>query len=90
MRFKAGCAPGMQILEGDEVTVRLSADEALVLFELLSRWSEQGLPAAQLEHPSEQTALWAVEGQLEKQLVVTFDPRYREALDEARSKLAGG
>lgn len=88
MRFKAGYHLTMRILEGEKATLRLDADQALVLFELLTRWADSALPGL-LQHPGEQTVLWAIESQLEKQLVVAFDPGYVEALATARQRLAG-
>jgi hypothetical protein len=47
-----------------EVTVTLTSDEALVLFELLHRWEDSGQIGTALM-PGEQTALWALSGCLE-------------------------
>jgi hypothetical protein len=45
--------------DADEVVVRLSADEALVLFDWLHR-GEQLRALAPIEHQAEQVALWSL------------------------------
>jgi hypothetical protein len=65
----------------DEICVRFSRAEALVLFEWLARVDDaQALP---IGHPAEQKALWVLEGQLEKQVPV-FSPNYGQLVEEAR------
>jgi hypothetical protein len=70
-----------------EVTVTLTSDEALVLFELLHRWEDSGEIDTVLM-PGEQTALWALSGRLESILVEPFEGNYRELVDRARQRLA--
>jgi hypothetical protein len=70
-----------------DVTVTLSSDEALVLFELLHRWEDGGSIDPALM-PGEQTALWAISGRLESTLVEPFDDRYSLLVSEARQRLA--
>lgn len=65
----------------NEICVRFSREEALVLFEWLARVDDaQSLP---IEHPAEQKALWVLEGRLEKQVPV-FSPNYGQLVEEAR------
>ena len=65
----------------DEICIRFSRAEALVLFEWLARVDDaKALP---IEHPAEQKALWVLEGQLEKQVPV-FTPNYGQLVEEAR------
>lgn len=68
----------------DRVVV-LQADEALVLFELLHRWGDEGRDL-QLQ-PGEQSALWALSAALERLVVESLDPLYAERLQEARQQL---
>ncbi|MFW6599542.1 hypothetical protein ACQBAU_08700 [Propionibacteriaceae bacterium Y2011] len=69
------------------VDLRLSADEALVLFELLHRWEDGDFyDQAELE-PGEATALWAVSGALEKVLVEPFESDYETQVARARQRL---
>jgi hypothetical protein len=70
-----------------EVTVALTSDEALVLFELLHRWEDSGEIDTVLM-PGEQTALWALSGRLESILVEPFEGNYRELVHHARQRLA--
>lgn len=67
------------------VRIELSRAEALVLFEYLSRAWEQRSMA--FEDASEQAALWAVEGQLQKKLAEPFRADYRELVQRARADL---
>jgi hypothetical protein len=70
------------------VTIRLTADEALVLFEWLHRCEDEDQisPPA---HQGEQVALWNLSALLERELVEPFEDNYQELLDQARVRLAG-
>jgi hypothetical protein len=70
-----------------EVSVILSSDEALVLFELLHRWEDAGWYENADLLPGERTALWAVSGRLETILVEPFKDDYRKLVDQARERL---
>jgi len=70
------------------LTLRLSTDEAVVLFELLARLGESGGRLDNLEE-AEVRALWTLEAQLERQLVSFFRPEYGELLAAARARLLG-
>ncbi|WP_332022075.1 hypothetical protein [Kaistella sp.] len=70
----------------DEITIKLDKDEAIVLFEFLSRINDKELKEI-FEDQAEQKALWILEGQLEKQLVEPFKPEYKDIVKEARNKL---
>lgn len=54
------------------VTLTLTADQALVLFDWLAR--EDGKAALPTEHQAEQNVLWEIEAQLEKSLVAPLQP----------------
>jgi hypothetical protein len=71
-----------------ERRISLTADEALVLFELLHRWESEE-PSLPLER-GEREALWSLSAALEKVLAEPFDSRYAELLDRARARLASG
>jgi hypothetical protein len=68
------------------VTITLTSDEALVLYDLLHRWedAEQVSPP---EHKGEQVALWAMSAQLERRLVEPFDALYGDLVAGARDRL---
>lgn len=70
---------------GDSVRLELTADEALVLFEFLSRYSDSNILA--IEDQAEQRALWNLLCLLEKQLVEPFRPDYSQLLQQARDRL---
>jgi hypothetical protein len=72
--------------EEDSVAIRLSADEALVLYDLLHRWEDQGVVGGPLE-PGEQESLWAVSALLERQLVEPFAEDYDVRVQAARRRL---
>ena len=73
--------------EATHVTVSLTADEALVLFDLLHRW-EAGSGVTGPEHAAEQVALWNLSALLEGQLSEPFEARYSELVASARARLA--
>ncbi len=71
-----------------DVVIRLSRDEALMLFEILHRWEEQGR-VAEPEHHAEQIALWNLSCMLESELAEVFDPAWDRLIADARMRLAG-
>jgi hypothetical protein len=70
---------------GEPVTIELTGDEALVLFEFLSRFSDTD--TLSLEDQAEARALWNLLCLLQKQLVEPFRPNYQELLRQARDRL---
>ena len=70
----------------EKVTIELTADEALVLFEWLARSSDADAPAP-FVYQSEQRVLWNLEALMEKLLTAPFDPRYDELINESRSRV---
>ncbi|RFF50840.1 hypothetical protein D0A35_07810 [Xanthomonas campestris] len=66
----------------------LSQDEALVLFELFSRFADTGQLA--LRHTAEFVALSRISGQLDKSLVQPFSADYSLLLAQAQSRVAAG
>jgi hypothetical protein len=70
------------------MTVELSEDEALVLFELLARRGEGVDPRTlQLNHVAERNALWTLEAELERKLVAPLRPDYAVLLSGARARV---
>jgi hypothetical protein len=68
------------------VSIELSGDEALVLFEWLA-----GLETAKIAiGEAEQRVLWRIEGTLEKALVEPFGKGYAELVEQARRRVLGG
>jgi hypothetical protein len=68
------------------LNLTISKDEALVLFDFLARFNE-AKHSDVFEDQAEQKTLWVLEGQLEKQLVETFNPDYKDIIKEARNKI---
>ena len=65
-----------------DVTITLTDDESLVLFEFLARFSDTDLLGT--EDQAEQRAFWNLHCLLERQVVASFAPNYRDLLDTAR------
>lgn len=70
----------------EDVTIQLTGDEALVLFDLLHRWEDDEQVSAP-RHGAEQVALWNLSAGLERVLVDPFSPNYGQLLSEARARL---
>ena len=70
----------------DSVSLNLDPDEALVLFELLSRWSEDEKPLEPLD-ASEVYALDRVQGKLQGILVEPLQADYPAKVEKARLQL---
>ena len=69
----------------DQVVIRLSKAEALILFDCLSRLEKSAsLPC---EDPAEKRVLWDMQAQLESILVEPFQPNYKELVAEARQTI---
>ena len=69
----------------EEIDIQISKDEAIVLFEFLSRFSEKD--KLKIEHQAEQRALWNLTCVFEKILAEPFREDYLEILKEARERL---
>ena len=70
----------------EKISIELTKDETLVLFEFLARFNETEHSDI-FEDQAEQKVLWIIEGQLEKQLVEPFRPDYKKIINEARNKI---
>lgn len=66
------------------VIIKLSEAEAIVLSDLLSRWSKGSDDTLVIEHQVEQRALWDIEAMLERHLVAPFSTHYQDLLNAAR------
>ena len=72
----------------ERVTLNLSRDEALVLFEFFARFDVDDL--FRLRNNAEFVAFMRIAGQLEKALVEPFQSNYLELLASARARLEEG
>ncbi|MDJ0975895.1 MAG: hypothetical protein QNJ98_15650 [Planctomycetota bacterium] len=71
----------------DSTDLRLTRDEALVLFELVWRFTETD--ELSIAHEGERRALWNLCCALESTLLEPCLPDYHALLDQARGRLAG-
>ncbi len=70
------------------VTIELTDDEALVLFELLAEYGESDAGRVLgVRYAAERNALWALSAHLEKVLVAPLQPDYVGRLKAARQRL---
>lgn len=70
----------------DEISIALSREQALVLFEWLSRTGAAAAPAA-FEDQAEQRVLWDLEAALEPLLTEPLRQDYRRLVEAARARL---
>ena len=77
----------MESTEGNKnVSLSLSDDEALVLFEWLSKFNVEEHPSL-FQDQAEQRVLWDLEAVLEEVISVTFDKDYINILSKARENI---
>jgi hypothetical protein len=68
-----------------DVQITLASDEALVLFNLLSRFEDKD--KMKFIDQSEKIVLWLLLGKLEKILVEPFKSNYLDLLSDSRERL---
>jgi len=71
----------------DAVAIQLTPDEALVVFDWLSRFNESG--DGTFRDQAEQRVLWDIQAALESSLVAPLDPQYDRILAAAREQVRG-
>jgi hypothetical protein len=69
----------------EDIEIKLTGDEALVLFEFLARFDES--QTLNIIDQSEERALWNLHAVLQKQLAEPFNSDYKELLNLARNRL---
>jgi len=69
----------------EKISIDLTPSEALVLFEFLSRFSDEDVLT--LEDQAEERVLWDLCASLESVLVEPFAENYQELLDRARAEV---
>ena len=72
-------------MSNNKIKVEITNDEALVLFEFLSRYSDTD--TLSIEHQSEQRALWNLTCVFEKTINEAFGSDYKKSLEAARNRL---
>jgi hypothetical protein len=70
---------------GVPVHLELTGDEALVLFDFLQRFDDEG--ALAIRGQAEERVLWNLHCLLQRRVVAIFQPDYRELLAAARDRL---
>ena len=70
----------------DKILLELSSEEAIVLFDWLSRFNEVETPIL-FKDKAEERVLWDMEAVLEKVTAITFDCDYTTLVSEAREKV---
>ena len=71
----------------DEVLVRVSYDEVLVLSDLLARWYEQGYQALDFKDPAEKRVLDALCATFEPVIDEAFSSDYGKVVAAARQRI---
>jgi hypothetical protein len=69
----------------EPISLELSRDEALVLFEVLHRWADTD--RLEFVDEAEQRAMWNLSALLERLMAEPFRPDYDELLAAARDRL---
>jgi hypothetical protein len=69
----------------DEVEIKLTKDEALVLFDFLSRFSNEDKLV--IDDQAEERALWNLTCVFEKSLAEPFDTEWKTIIEAARNRL---
>ena len=72
-------------MDNDSIKIEITNNEALVLFELLSRYSDT--EKLTIEHPAEQQSLFNLACALEKLLPQPLEADYKIKLESARQAL---
>ncbi len=69
----------------NQIEIKFSKDEAVVLFEFLTRFVEEN--KLQIEDSAEAQTLWNLQCELEKILTEPFQENYEQIIKEARNRL---
>jgi hypothetical protein len=72
----------------NEVNIKLSEEQVIVLFEFFERFGDKG--RLYFVHPAEYIALMKVSAQICKGTSAMFSGNYAEILSQAREKIAEG
>lgn len=69
----------------EKIQINLNKDEAIILFEFLSRFSNEDI--LEISDQSEERVLWNIQCDLEKILSEPFSEKYKEILENARDRI---
>ncbi|MFE3869602.1 hypothetical protein ACFX5F_00005 [Flavobacterium sp. ZS1P70] len=70
----------------EELSIKLTKNEALILFDFLSRFNQSENNEI-FEDKAEQKIFWTIGALLEKQLTEPFLPNYKDIISEARKEI---
>jgi len=70
----------------DEINIKLSKDEVIVLFEFFERFGDNG--RLYFVHPAEYIALMKISAQIDKSTSAMFSKNFAEFLYKARERIA--
>lgn len=82
---KRSCDRQVILMDKENINLRMSRDEGLILYEWLCLLDEKGVLDA--ENEVERKILWGLEGQLEKILVEPLEPDYKKKVEAARKRI---
>ena len=69
----------------EKIQINLTKDEAIILFEFLSRFSNEDI--LEISDQSEERVLWNIQCDLEKILSEPFSEKYKEILEKDRDRI---
>ena len=72
----------------DEINLKISEDDAIVLFEFFERFDEK--EKLYFVHPAEYISFMKIVGQIDKCTSAMFKSDYRDLLRKARERIAEG
>lgn len=72
----------------EEVNLKISQDEAIVLFEFFERFGDKG--RLFFVHPAEYISLMRISAQIDRSTSIMFSGKYAKLLREARERVAEG
>ena len=72
----------------DEITIKISENDAIVLFEFFERFEEK--EELYFVHPAEYLSLMKISAQIDKSTSAMFKENYIDILNTARSEIADG
>ena len=76
------------MVDVDEVNLKISEDDAVVLFEFFERFDDK--EKLYFVHPAEYISLMKISGQVDKGTSAMFKSDYGELLQRARERIAEG
>ncbi len=73
--------------DADEINLKISKDDAIVLFDFFERFDEK--EKFYFVHPAEYLSLMKISAQIDKSTSAMFSSKYEKLLREARERIIG-